>query len=269
MEDKPGSKRVFFAFEVHAPWPISLPQGRVLNLSGRHLTIAFLGDVEYSSLEKILKSFPPPKIRTGLTGKFDRCLFLPPQRPNVVSWHVKWFDQHLDLGLYQKELADWLSKNDFHVKLHNEGFLPHVTLSRRPFHFREWREAFEVLPLYIKDIHLYESKSGLNYTPLWSYPLLAPFEVEQGAKGKTITVRGESLTSLLNHCITGIAFSHPGLLAKYPESIAIQDVSELLPIVEDLLIRAGKKDPTLPLNCNTVEEPKFEDHLFTWKVILN
>ncbi len=269
MEGSPGSKRVFFAFEVHAPWPASLPQGRVLNLSGRHLTIAFLGDVDYPSLEKILNFFPPPKIRTGLTGKFDRCLFLPPQRPNVVSWHVKWLDQAFDLGLYQKELAEWLSANGFHVKLHSEGFLPHVTLSRRPFHYREWRDAFEVLPLYIKDIHLYESKSGLNYAPLWSHPLLAPFESTHDTDGVAITVRGESLTSLLNHCITAIAFFHPGILAKYPESIDVQESAELLPIVEDLLVRAGKKNPKLPSSCNTVEVPKFKDQIFTWKVILN
>lgn len=269
MEDSAGSKRVFFAFEVHAPWPLSLPQGRVLSLSGRHLTIAFLGNVDYPSLEKILNRFPPPKITTGLTGKFDRCLFLPPQRPNVVSWHVKWFDQAFDLGLYQKELSEWLSANGFHVKLHNEGFLPHVTLSRRPFHYREWREAFEVLPLYIKDIHLYESKSGLNYTPLWSYPLHAPFEAKHDANGLIITARGENLTSLLNHCITGIAFSHPGILAKYPESTPVQEISELLPIVEDVLGRAGKKDPALPHSLSTVEAPKFEDQIFTWKVILN
>ena len=36
-------KRLFFGFEVKAPWPQGLPKGRILKEDQRHITIAFLG----------------------------------------------------------------------------------------------------------------------------------------------------------------------------------------------------------------------------------
>ena len=43
------SKRLFFGFEVDAPWP-SLPEGRMIKEKDRHVTVAFLdrlpGEVE-------------------------------------------------------------------------------------------------------------------------------------------------------------------------------------------------------------------------------
>jgi RNA 2',3'-cyclic 3'-phosphodiesterase len=43
-------KRLFFAFEVDAPWPEALPSGRILEPSCRHMTLAFLGNIPFAPL---------------------------------------------------------------------------------------------------------------------------------------------------------------------------------------------------------------------------
>lgn len=101
-------KRVFFAFQIEAPWPKELPQGRLLDERSRHLTIAFIGAVEYAPFAEALSSFPPPPFQVGLTGYFDKIKFLPPRRANVASWHVQWHDEAGQLGQYQRQIAEWL-----------------------------------------------------------------------------------------------------------------------------------------------------------------
>lgn len=267
MEKQAETKRVFLAFEVHSPWPKILPQGRILKEEARHLTIAFIGDIHYASLENILNSFPPPKILVGMSGKFDHCLFLPKKKPNVVSWHIEWDDHHFDLAIYKQELINWLTEHQIPIKHYNEIFLPHVTLSRRPFQFHEWRKAFQVLPLYIKDIHLYESKSGLNYTPLWTWPLLAPFEVIKVHEGLILSIRGEKLTSLFKHCISAIAFFYPSILSKNSSPMQFQHFGELFPFLEKILKKAREKDPKLPTRLFEIGAPALkEDHLLTWEI---
>ncbi|NGX43365.1 MAG: RNA 2',3'-cyclic phosphodiesterase, partial [Chlamydiae bacterium] len=196
MDENSEMKSVFFAFEASSPWPQDLPEGRYLEENDRHMTIAFLGDIHYPTLEKILSSFPLPKIKVGLTGKFNRCHFLPRKRPNVVAWHVDLFDKEYDLDLYQKEVVDWLQNHDLSVRTHKKGFLPHVTICRRPFEYGEWRKAFHPLPVIIQNIHLYESLGHLKYKPLWTYQLKPPFEEIEHTADVAFHVRGENLQQI-------------------------------------------------------------------------
>ena len=73
-------KRLFFGVEVHAPWPSQLPSGRLLDETHRHLTLAFLGNIPYSSLMNHLDTFSIPPICVGSSGYFNSCLTLPPSR---------------------------------------------------------------------------------------------------------------------------------------------------------------------------------------------
>ena len=269
MERKEENKRVFFAFEAFSPWPQNLPEGRKLESTDRHLTIAFLGNIHYPSLEKILSNTPLPKIKVGIVGKFDRCLFLPPKRPNVVAWHVKWFDEEYDLGIYQKEMADWLGDNGFSVRINPKGFLPHATLSRRPFKYHEWREAFQVIPVVIKDIHLYESVGKLRYKPLWSHHLLAPFDITKTDTEYRLVIRGENLTQLFHHCLTAIAFQYPYILRRYGETLSISEFSDLLPNINAILKKAAKKIPLPFQELQTIREPEKNDEgVFSWEAKL-
>ena len=116
----------------------------------------------------------------------------------------------MDLSLYQLELATWLESHGFSVKLGDRGFLPHVTLCRRPFQELEWRQAFFPLPLFFQTLHLYESKGHLTYTPLWTYPLRPAFEL----RGSTHLIRGETEEQLGIHTLSAYAFKNLELLKK-------------------------------------------------------
>ena len=71
---KMDQKKLFFGFEVCAPWPEELPQGRVLEKENRHMTFAFLGQTDYPRLMDKLPSLPYPPFKVGLSGQFDQCL---------------------------------------------------------------------------------------------------------------------------------------------------------------------------------------------------
>ena len=197
-------KRVFFGIEVHAPWPSKLPQGRLLDESHRHLTLAFLGNVSYSPLSSILESFPKPPLLIGPVGQFDTFLLLPPRRPNVVAWHTVWLDQNTPLIAFQKRLADWLRQ--FNYSVDEREWLPHVTLCRQPFNPRAWEKFFVPLPFYAGSIHLYESVGNLNYIPVWSWPIQSPFEEIEHTADMAFIVRGETLQQLYYNAFTALAF---------------------------------------------------------------
>ena len=63
-------KRLFFAFEVQAPWPKPIPAGRRLDEAHRHMTVAFLGEADYDRLQAALPKFPVPPFKVGLAGFF-------------------------------------------------------------------------------------------------------------------------------------------------------------------------------------------------------
>jgi len=225
-------KRVFFAFEVSSPWPSILPPGRILNPADRHLTIAFLGDVAYPNLKKKLPNLPRPQIKVGLVGKFDRCLFLPEKRPNVVAWHVAWFDREDKLGLYHKEMVRWLKFHGFPVRTNPKRFLAHVTVARRPFQHKQWQKTFFPLPVAIKNMHLYESLGGLKYAPIWSHHLLAPFEKKKDGE---LVIQGESALQLLRHAFLAVAFECPGILQVYKKDVPISGAKSVPEALCELL----------------------------------
>lgn len=210
------------------------------------MTLAFLGDIHYEGLEKILATFPSPPLQVGMAGYFDKCLFLPPKRPNVVSWHVTWLDTEHDLGLFQKEVATWLDEHHFSTDIGKKGFLPHVTVCRRPFRYDEWREAFSPLPMIIKGIHLYESVGSLVYEPLWSLPLTEPFTWGEEQGGLVLTPQGENPRQLFTHALAGLAFKNTKLvplLKEVPQGI-ITD-AEALRHLHDLVDTINKNKQTI------------------------
>jgi hypothetical protein len=187
----------------------------------------------------------------------------------VVAWHVKWFDEDYDLGIYQQEVAQWLIKNGFGIRLHNKGFLPHVTLTRRPFQFHEWKEDFQILPVVIKDIHLYESLGGLTYKPLWTYSLLPPFEKLKTNEGFEFFIRGESISQLFHHCITAIAFEYPSFLRCYTDEIKIEKNEDLNPLILEMLKKSDQIERTIPQCFQTLQDPSVDkEGLWTWKIAL-
>jgi 2'-5' RNA ligase len=231
-------KRLFFGLETKAPWPDHFPEGRLLEESHRHATLAFLGETNFSKIKEILASFPKPPFRIGLSGKFDQCLFLPERDPRVVAWHITWLENPKPLFAYQKEFIQWLQSHGFNPRNPERAWLPHVTISRKPFIVKEWRKAFTPLPCMITGLHLYESLGMSKYASLWHYPLLAPFEELEHTADIAFTIHGENLDQLYTHAQLALAFKFPPLLDFSAEEIKNNTFDDIIVNLNDLIAKA-------------------------------
>lgn len=220
-------RRLFFAFKVAAPWPEQLPKGRLVDSEQRHLTLAFLGEVDYGHLLRILPSIPLPSFKISLVGSFDRLLFLPKAHPRVVSFHVDWMEKSEVVGGYCKILVDWLRSRGFDPDVKDE-FLPHVTLCRSPFSFHEWREVDFCLPLHLTGLHLYESVGGLQYRSIWEHAIGLPFiEIEHTAD-IAFKIYGETISQIYCHAFCALAWKFPQLLNYKPEDWDAESVDDIV-----------------------------------------
>ena len=233
-------KRLFFGWEVQAPWPETLPFGRHLDEAHRHLTLAFLGKTNYSELAQALSAFPTPPFSIGYMGYFDQCLFLPEKHPHVVAWHIEWFNNGAQLQTFYEMVVQWLHDKGFPVDIRH-GFMPHVTLARSPFHSRAWRKQFSPLPLMIKDLHLYESIGNLKYTPLWSLRLLSPFEEREHMADIAFLIRGLSFDQLYRNGACALAFHFPPFLSYIHNPPKMSSLEEVVMELNQIVTRADQE----------------------------
>lgn len=266
-EQKHEIRRLFFGWEVGAPWPDKYPSGRLLDESHRHMTLAFLGNVDYQKIIEILPSYPKPSFNIGLVGHFNQCLFLPPRNPRVVAWHIKWNDHDL-MGQYQHTLVQWLQAHGF--KMDSREFLPHVTLCRSPFVERKWKEAFTPLPCLMKDIHLYESMGNLQYLSRWKHSLKLPFEELEHTADIAFRIRGETMQKLHLNAQYALAFQFPALL---PYLDSTQEISSLDQSITALNGIVGKADGEIGCPFKAVsfhgEVVHEQDNTLQWEMIVD
>lgn len=206
-------KRLFFGFEIKAPWHVT-PPGKIVQEQMRHLTLAFLGNIEFEKLETHLSALPLPQFQVGLSGFFDRILYLPPRHPHVVAWHGILDDQKITE--YVVRLHDWLKTLGIERDL-RLPWLPHVTLARSPFERENWNKNFLPLPFYFCNLHLYESKPNLQYTPIWSASLLPPYDELEHTADLAFQIRAENEMDLYQNAFTALAFHFPPLI-EYKQS---------------------------------------------------
>jgi 2'-5' RNA ligase len=226
-------KRLFFGIEVHAPWPSQLPPGRLLDEAHRHLTLAFLGNIPYPSLEDLLDHFPHPSMQVGSVGYFDSCLTLPPRHPHVIAWQAHWVDERSPVIAFQKTLVEWLLSH--HYSLDTRAWKPHVTLCRQPFDSHAWKKVFVPLPFYASSIHLYESTGNLNYVPLWSYPIQPPFEEIDHTADMAFIIRGETLQQLYRNAFASLAFKAPQFLDFFSPEPSLQTLDDLIIVLNNII----------------------------------
>lgn len=262
-------KRLFFALEIHAPWQQKLPAGRLLDESHRHMTLAFLGHADYSVLKRILNSFPTPPFKVGLAGKFDRCLFLPKKHSKVVAWHVDWLEQTALIPPYQQSLISWLKFHGFKPD-EREVFLPHVTIGRAPFNREEWHQNFIPLPMTAQNIHLYESMGNLVYQPIWTFPLIAPFQEFEHTADVAFKVYGETLEQLQKHAWIALVFKFPELLNYCVELSKVESINGIVAGLNRVISRADEKIgcpfKAVSYHGDVKEET---DGVFAWEMIVD
>lgn len=233
-------RRLFFGAQVHACWPHALPDGRLLEESERHMTLAFLGQTSLSSLQKILPSIPHPSFRLGLSGKCTRFIFLPKQHPRVVASHVQWLNGEEKLTTFQKNLSNWLITH--HYQIDPREFTSHVTVARAPFSLDQWSKITEEFPLILSGIHLYESVGHLTYRSLWNYPLLAPFEEFEHTADIAFRIQGETLHELLLHAQIALAFKFPPLVSYLPmENCSSSSIDNIVMALNALIAKADEE----------------------------
>ncbi len=249
-------KRLFFGFEVIAPWKEKFPEGRLLDKEHRHMTLCFLGNVPFESIEPKLKGIP--SLQLGMVGVFDEMLFLP-----VAALHAKTFGTHDPISDYQKKLASYLGMKD------ERPFLPHVTLARLPLDKKAWEEVFSPLPFMIPRLHLYESLGNLKYDPIWTMDFILPFEEFEHVADIAFHIRGKTFDELFIHAQLALAFKFPNLL-HYLSRKSVGSIDEIVMAMGEIVTRADIAEGC-PFKAVSYHGKmhKIEDGIMHWEMIVD
>jgi len=241
MREEKDQRRLFFAFKTTAPWPESLPKGRLLREQDRHLTVAFLGNADFPRMMEYLENPPQIPFKVAPSGIFDKILFLPPDNPRVVAWRIDLGEYAEAVKTFHRSFIEWLKKQGFSPSQPDRELLSHVTLCRSPFQFHEWRKAFTRLPVALTGFHLYESVGNLVYESRWEYPMKPPFvEIEHTADIAFI-IRGENLEQIHHNAKAALAFHYPPLL-RYYEQKTIESLEDLIILLNEAVTKADSKE---------------------------
>lgn len=210
-------KRLFLGFKVDAPWFSIMPKGRIVAPESRHLTLAFLGEVDEGGLVKLLEEIPMSSYKVGAMGICKELIYLPPKKPNVAALSFNWLTQSELMLRFQQELVLWLRRFGYLSSDFENVFLPHVTLARRPFNPLEWKEIFYPLPLSTSHLHLYESIGQLRYKPLWSKNVWQPISrivspPEDACK--VYRLMANTYKDLWIHTWLGLGFVYPQVVSE-------------------------------------------------------
>ena len=240
------------------PWPAELPKGRVLPPEGRHITLVFLGNVDWEAWEGKLDQVPPLPMQVGPVGVTDECLLL----RNVVAWHVNLLEQGEVLSNYYQTLRTFCEGED------EREWRPHITLARKPFDGPAWQKAFEPLPVAITGMHLYESTGNLTYVSLRSWEMVRPFDEFPHTADIAFRVRGESVEQIFLHAALALAFEYPPLM-RYADEVSVGDLDDVVIALNDLIARADA-DIGVPFKAvSFAGELEEREGLLEWGMIVD
>ncbi len=261
-------KRLFFAFEIQAPWPEKLPPGRVLDIGQRHCTVIFLGNLEEKPLLDLLPELPLPPFKLTPAGVFDQYMFLPVRYPRVAAWHINW-------GPFREAMNDYWEL--IHLFLHSKGikverkhnFLPHVTLARKPFIQKDWENIFTTTPLLGSSFALYESLGSSRYQKIWEHPYISPWVEIEHTADIAFTILGRTLQELQLYAQLALAFKYPPL-ANYIQMLSSPETIDDIIIALNEMIGKADTEIGCPLKAVSFHgEAQRIDNLLHWEMIVD
>ena len=257
--------RLFFGFEVNAPWPEQLPEGRLLQEGQRHITVAFLGESSCEKIMDLIPKMPKPFFKAGTIGTFEACLFLPEIHPRVVAW------KGLPLGAdrltaYSNQLNTFLREKGYPIQEHD--FLNHTTLARSPFNKKEWDDAFISLPYTTRHLHLYESLGDLNYKPIWSYEQADPFEEFEHIADIAFRIHGEDIQQLYYNAQIALAFECPELVPFLNRQSEVHTLEEIIINLNELVTHGDREFGT-PFKAVSFHGDLKGEDILTWEMIVD
>ena len=216
----PNEKRLLFGFEVHAPWPESLPDMKTLKAKNYHLTLLFFGNTSYKKIHEHIRYMPKPTFRVGPVAFSDSPLRLPNRSSDVITWHVEPFGEDV-IDEYQRVIYDYFLEKGY--DLERKKFIKHITLGKSAVLKKEAKKSFRSLPLYFKNLHFYESYQGDQYEPIWTYDLLPPFEEK---KNGHFVLYGESFQQTFLNAQIALAFKCPALVPFLDSSYKVRNLHD-------------------------------------------
>lgn len=233
-----SGKRLFFGLEALGPWPLKLPNGKIIPEKGRHATLAFLGFTKEERLTDLINSTPPLPWQVGLTTIAKAPLLLPPGKPRCLSLEIETLENREGLFTYQESLSALLFNDGFlTVKEKTRGFLPHVTLARAPFESKEWIKNFYKQFITLGSMHLYESLGNSTYKPLHTWPVLPPFEEKNHTADLAFLIRGPSIPSLALHAFSALAGVSPSLFQYMFSWTQVESLDDLIKEINNSIAR--------------------------------
>ncbi len=261
-------KRLFFAFEIQAPWPEKLPSGRVLDIGQRHCTVVFLGNLEETILLDSLSEIPLPPFTLAPGGIFDHYMFLPVRNPRVAAWHVNWGPFRETMNDYWEIIHQFLQGKGINVeKKHN--FLPHVTLARKPFVQKDWEDIFAMTPLLATSFALYESLGCSRYLKIWEHPYVMPWEEIEHTADIAFTISGRTLQELQLYAQLALAFKYPPLASYIQVLSSPETIDDIIIALNEMI---GKADAEIGCPLKAVsfhgEAHRVAD-LLQWEMIVD
>lgn len=266
-----AEKRIFFGLEVIAPWQEELPDGRMLAESDRHITLAFIGNIDYSLVEAVMPSIPIPYRKVGVSGIFSECLFLPPRHSRCVSWNIDWITGGSDVLSYQHQLSSYLIDHQLlNDNVLKRQFLPHVTICRKPFVVREWKKNFRTLPMMATNLHLYESVGKLRYEPIWTHTLTPPFEEIDHTADIAFRISGEDISEIYLHACLALSFEYPQILRFVNQSDTYTSIDDIVIALNQLITKIDS-DEGSPFKAvsfhGNIEVTR--DNVLNWEMIVD